>query len=472
MSEKEIAKTDSKTDVQAQIEQGFEWISRADMNAHTYEPLQDRANTIQSALEKNRHLNYDEKTGDISVSNKPPEDGEQARHFSDLQIYLNGITEPINARMNQAALLNSVGDVTGAEKLMSRASELSRDLPTDLIQRQMVSTAEALKSVPQAALPGYEQHFLFLADPDSGINNLAERTHKVELQHYLGASPVIKFDDKGAITGVADFRFGVDQRFDPEKAFEIAQKLRELSIKQNGTDPLAVGDKEASQIIPSRYSTIDFDNNNLYAITERLSGRRFEGTGKLSTSEFAEGGLQIFNALDGNGDKVLDQKELREWLAKPELNSEQKQVVGTMLDAMPTIMEMSRAGGDKGLAKEDLEAFLQESKNTAERLEKIKDARSRLLFNNDFGAADANGNGYMTSAELKSYVERQSPTFSDSELKSFKDLQNQYSNISKSWWGMMKSDLVDLRPNSVKRVESSLWKNYYDSRAAQPQPQR
>ena len=472
MSEKQLAKADSKSDVQTQIQEGFEWISRADMNAHTFEPLQDRANTIQTAIEKNKHLNYDEKTGEISVSNKPPEDGEQTRHFSDLQIYLNGVADPINSRMNQAALLNEVGDVTGAESLMSKASELSRNLPTELIQRQIYSTAQALKSVPDAALPGYEQHFLFLADPDSGINNLAERTHKIELQHYLGATPVIKFDKTGAVAGVADFRFGMDQRFDPDKAFEIAQQIRDLSIKQNGTDPLSVGDKEASQIIPSRYSSVDFDNNNIFAITERLSGRRFEGTGKLSTSEFAEGGLEIFNETDDNKDKVLDQKELREWLAKPGLNSEQKQVLGTMLDAMPTIMGMSKAGGDKGIAKEDLQAFLNETKETAERLEKIKDARNRLLFNNDFGAADASGNGYMTSTELKSYVEQQSPTLSDRELKSFKHLQDEYSNISKSWWGMMKSDLVDLRPNSVKRVESSLWKNYYDSRTAGHQPQK
>jgi hypothetical protein len=72
------------------------------------------------------------------------------------------------------------------------------------------------------------------------------------------------------------------------------------------------------------------------------------------------------------------------------------------------------------LAREDLQAFFKVSVETSERLEKIKDARNVLLFNNTFGAADANGNGNMTSAEPKGFIKH----------------QNDYSNISKSWWGM------------------------------------
>jgi len=115
---------------------------------------------------------------------------------------------------------------------------------------------------------------------------------------------------------------------------------------------------------------------------------------------------------------------------------------------------------------------MMDSKGSTERLEKIKDARNILLFNNTFGAADANGNGNMTSTELGRFIKQQRPNLSNRELQSFSSLQNEYSNISKSWWGMTKSDLVDLRPASVKSVESSLWKNYYDSRAAEQQTQR
>lgn len=473
MSEKDMPKAHADNDIEQQINDGFKWLNSADLESQAVAPLKDRASTVQTAIEQNKHLDFDEQTGNISVSNKPPEEGEVHKLNSDMRLYLERLALPINGRINLRNLLEGAGDVAGVEKVLSEASEKSRDLPTDLIKRQISSTVELLKTLPKEAnREAYEEYLRFLADPDSGLLTLSDQVQKIEMQHYTGAAPVIAFDAKGSITGVVDMRFGAGQRFDPEKAFEIAQQIREQSIKTWGKDPLTSGDKEGSQFFPSQYSTLDFDKNNIYAVAEQLSGRRFQGIEKLDATEFARLSLSLFNGLDTNGDKVVDERELHEKLKQRNLPVLEKQAVSTMIDVLPTLQTMDRAGSSRGLAREDLQAFLKVSVETSERLEKIKDARNILLFNNTFGAADANGNGNMTSTELKRFIKHQNPNLSNRELQSFSSLQNEYSNISKSWWGMTKSDLVDLRPASVKSVESSLWKNYYDSRAAEQQTQR
>lgn len=468
MSNGNAERTDSgKPDdvINEHLHKGIDWLREADERAAQARPLHDRALTVQDSIDQNKHLNYDESSDSLSLSDKPPEEGETYRNYSSVILYLDAYRDPIDARRNLAGLFHVAGEEDGAATMRAEASKLSKELPTDLIDRQVTSIKKALENPNLENREEFENVLKYLNDPDVGLSSLADSTQKDELWHHLGPQISVNYGPNGDIQGVRDLRFGTNQRFDPDKAFEIASEIRERAISKTGKDPLASGDVEASKPFPGDVDGLSFDEQNIYAMTEQLSGRRFPDSGKLSTTEFADMSLSIFDSLDRNGDKVLDVGELKDSVSKPDLTREEKQTLGTLIDAMPTLMGMTRAGGSDGIAKEDLQKFRAESADTTEVMDKIRDARRRLLSAGDFGKADANGNGHMTLRELNGFVQKQMPLFTDNDIQSFRSLTEEYSKISKSWWGMKKADLVDFRPDSVKRVETSLWKNFYESRA-------
>ncbi|MDZ4833346.1 MAG: hypothetical protein SGJ27_06050 [Candidatus Melainabacteria bacterium] len=429
---------------------------------------------LQNALEAGKKVKLDEHDKPV-LSDKELSPQDRWNYHQAIAADLITMNQQITARTEFSNFLRTTGQSAESDKMSAEAIELSDKIPTDLVQRQAKSAAQFSNSLggegeTGATLGSFAQ---FLTHPTYGLDKLAVSTRKDIASGNLGlkAEPTRNF--LGIKDGGIDLTFGKEKLFNSDRAFELAKELRQKTIEITGKDPITSGDKAVGSFIggeilaSEKLAQVDFSKTNVYAMAEQLSGRRFEGTGKINSAEFAEISAKMFDKIDKSGDKKLDPKEIKLAATDTTLPSEERQAIETLQETQDLLQGLNKNDGPgKGVSRDDLLTFVKEQRESTERLEQIRDARAKLLFNNEFDTA-AGDSKYLTQKELRNFLTVKSDSsspLSENELKSFNYLNDNFSTLAKSRWGITRSDLADTRSESVKRVESSLWKSYYNSR--------
>jgi len=414
---------------------------------------------LQRALDANRAFE-DTEPGEFTPAGGELTPDERVQYHKaiaqDLHEMLNGVT----LRRDMGFALHSRQSTFEAQPFIEASVKAADELPADLIKKQ-VELMRAEKIDNPELKKAFDQFAQRLEDSVTGQSALSLSTRRDAVLFNLGTDLLPGIDDQGKIISV-HVAHGERKIYNPGKAFELAQEVRQKTIELTGKDPLEVRSQMDDALVHSpKPPQPDFATTNIYAITSQLALRSHGEKGRVDAAEFGATLLDNFDQTDLNKDGILDYDELDK-LSKSATTDKEKQIASALDD---TRIQLTRLGqqGDwaSGLRRDDIQDFLKQQKASTDQLEKIRDARARLLYTDEFATADANGNKYLTQRELRKFIADKSSTMTPGEVESFKYLSENFDKISRSWWGIQRQDIKDMRPNIVTKVESALWKAYY-----------
>ncbi len=167
----------------------------------------------------------------------------QRRFFFHSQIIgdMEVMQRQVAIRQEFAQILRARRQFADAERVAIEATQRADQLPVAVMRRQNELLVRDLPTIPngqQRQAMQEASRFLIGDDAESGAIKLAINTRKFLVQLYLGTEIDLQTDGRGNTVGVRAIRFGQTSAFKPDRAYEVAQELRQRTRDILGFDPM------------------------------------------------------------------------------------------------------------------------------------------------------------------------------------------------------------------------------------------